>query len=447
MSNSRDFTQGNIFKKLISFMIPVLGALFLQAMYGAVDILIVSWFGSDAGISGVSTGSNITATLTFTISAFTMAVTVLIGQYLGEKNKEKVSKIIGGAIAFFAVVAVIVSLLTVIFAKDLAILMKAPAEAVQTTIDYVVVCGCGFTFIIAYNFISSIFRGLGNSKLPLLFVAIACVVNILGDLLFVALLGLDALGAALATVLAQAVSVICSLIILSKQELPFELKLKDIRFNKEIKKIIKVGGPMAFQEVMVSLSFMALCAFINALGLDASNGYGIACKITNFILLIPSSLMQSISAFVAQNVGARNPKRARQALYTGMGIGVSIGVVITVCSLFFGKYMAMIFSNDSVIINQASLYLKGFAVEAIFTAIIFPFMGYFSAHGKTNFVMAQSLAQTFIVRLPVALIMSLQPNATLYMIALAVPLSSFFGIILNVTYFRIFRKKARLQEI
>ena len=157
--------------------------------------------------------------------------------------------------------------------------------------------------------------------------------------------------------------------------------------------------------------------------------------------------MQSISAFVAQNVGARNPKRARQALYTGMGIGVSIGVVITVCSLFFGKYMAMIFSNDSVIINQASLYLKGFAVEAIFTAIIFPFMGYFSAHGKTNFVMAQSLAQTFIVRLPVALIMSLQPNATLFMIALAVPLSSFFGIIHNVTYFRIFRKKARLQEI
>ena len=181
-----DFTQGNIAVKLAKFMLPVLGALVLQAMYGAVDILVVGWFGTTAGISGVSTGSNIVNLITFTISGLSMGITVLIGRYIGEKKEERIGRIIGGAICFFAAVSLALAFLLLVFARTFAILMQAPAEAVDLTVIYVRICGGGIVFIIAYNVISSIFRGLGNSRLPLIFVAIACGVNIAGDLLFVA---------------------------------------------------------------------------------------------------------------------------------------------------------------------------------------------------------------------------------------------------------------------
>ena len=435
LENKNDFTQGSIASKLIKFMVPILGALILQAMYGAVDILVVGWFGTTAGISGVSTGSGIVNLVTFTITGLTMGVTVVMGQYLGEKKPEKVGEVVGGAICLFLVLACVIAIAMLLLARPLALLMQAPEEALDSTVLYVRICGGGIFFIIAYNVISSISRGIGDSKMPLIFVGIACVVNIVGDLLFIAVFKWDAAGAALATVMAQAVSVILSIIIIKKRPSPFVMKKEYIRFNPEIKRFIRVGTPIAFQEIMTQLSFLALCAFINRIGLDASSGYGVANKIVSFVMLVPGSLMQSMASFVAQNVGAGQEKRARKAMVTGMLIGCGIGVFIAILSFFRGDLLAAVFSNDAAVIARAAQYLKGFAPEAVVTAILFSFIGYYNGHSKTLFVMLQGLAQTFIVRLPMSYFMSIQPDASLTMIGLAAPCATIFGIVINLIYF------------
>ncbi|MCM1124166.1 MAG: MATE family efflux transporter [Eubacterium sp.] len=436
MESKNDFTQGSIVKKLLQFMIPILGALVLQAMYGAVDILVVGQFGTTAGISGVSTGSSIVNLITFTITGLSMGVTVLMGQYLGEKKSEKVGQVVGGAIWLFLVLAVVIAVAMLIFARPLAVLMKAPEEALDLTVLYVRICGGGIFFIIAYNVISSISRGIGDSNMPLVFVGIACIVNIVGDLLFIAVFKWNVAGAALATVMAQAVSVILSIMIIRRRNSPFTMKWEYVRFNPEIKNFIRVGTPIAFQEILTQLSFLALCAFINSLGLDASSGYGVANKIVNFIMLIPGALMQSMASFVAQNVGAGQEKRARKAMVTGMFIGGCIGIFIALFSFFRGDLFARIFSSDAAVIVRAAEYLKGFAPEAVVTAILFSFVGYYNGHSKTLFVMLQGIAQTFIVRLPMSYIMSIQPDASLTMIGLAAPCATVFGIVINLLYFR-----------
>lgn len=268
MNDKQDFTQGSIPVKMIQFMIPILGALILQAMYGAVDMLIVGKFGTTAGISGVSTGSGIVNMATFTICGLTTGVTVLIGRYLGEGNKKRLGQVIGGVIFFFLILAAVLTVVLLVFARPLAELMQAPKEALDDTVLYIRICGGGIVFVIAYNVISSIFRGLGDSRLPLVFVCIACVVNIVGDFLLVAGLHMNVAGAAIATIGAQAVSVILSLYIIRKQKLPFTLKKEDISLNPEVKNFFQLGSPLALQELLTNLSFLALCAFINRLGLE-----------------------------------------------------------------------------------------------------------------------------------------------------------------------------------
>ena len=444
--NKNDFTQGSIVSKLLKFMIPILGALILQAMYGAVDILVVGRFGTTAGISGVSTGSSIVNLITFTITGLTMGVTVVMGQYIGEKKPEKVGQVVGGAICLFLVLSFIIAIAMLIFARPLALLMQAPEEALDLTVLYVRICGGGIFFIIAYNVISSVFRGIGDSNMPLVFVGIACVVNIVGDLLFIAVFKWNVAGAALATVMAQAVSVILSIIIIRKRELPFEMKKEYIRFNPEIRRFVRVGIPIAFQEVMTQFSFLALCAFINRLGLDASSGYGIANKIVNFIMLVPGALMQSMASFVAQNVGAGQEVRARKSMVTGMFIGGSIGIFIAILSFLRGDLLATIFSNDEAVIACAADYLKGFAPEAVVTAILFSFIGYYNGHSKTLFVMLQGIAQTFIVRLPMSYFMSIQPDASLTMIGLAAPCATIFGIVINLIYFIVLNRENKYRS-
>ena len=330
---SDDFTEGKIAGKLIRFMIPILGALVLQAMYGAVDLLVVGQFGTKAGISAVSTGSNIINMVTFIITGLTMGVTVLISRYLGEKATERIGKVIGGAIVFFIALAIFLMTVLLLFAPIFAKWLNTPSEAYRLTVIYVRICGGGLVFVVAYNVISGIFRGLGNSKLPLIFVTIACVVNVVGDLLFVAVFHMDVAGAALATILAQCVSVILSFAIIRRQKLPFSFTRKDIGFHKEIIVFLKLGFPIALQDMLVNISFLILCAIINGISLEASSGYGIAQKVTAFVMLIPSALMQSMSAFVAQNVGAGKEDRARKAMQIvylrkiGGGIHVTPGSV------------------------------------------------------------------------------------------------------------------------
>ena len=441
-----DFTQGSILKKLIPFMIPILGALVLQAAYGAVDLLVVGRFGSTAGLSAVSTGSQILNLVTFVITQLAMGITVLIARYIGEKSTGQIGQLLGGAVTVFAIVSAVLFVVMVFFAKPLAVLMQAPQEAISLTTVYVRICGGGIFFIVAYNVLATIFRGLGDSRSPLIFVAVACVVNIIGDLILVAGFHLDAAGAAIATVAAQAVSVVLAIVLLKKKDLKFGIQKKDFRINGQCKRFLKVGLPLALQEFLTQMSFLALCAFVNKLGLEASSGYGVACKIVNFAMLVPSSLMQSMASFVSQNVGAGKPDRAKKSMFTGMGLGVIVGVVVFICVWCFGDVLTSVFTTDTAVIQKGTEYLRGFAPETIVTAVLFSMVGFFNGYEKTVWVMIQGLVQTLLVRLPLAYVMSIQPHASLTKIGLAAPVATCFGIVLNVIFYLIFTRKMEWER-
>lgn len=446
--DSMDFTTGSIFKKLLGFMLPILGALVLQTMYGAVDILVVGWFGTQESISAVSTGSSLINMIVFVVTALAMGVTVLMGRYIGEKKEKRLAKVIGGAVVVFFLIALVLTVVLLCFAPQLAWLMQAPEAAVGKTKLYIRICGGGIVFIIGYNLVSSIFRGIGNSKLPLLFVGIACLINVVGDILFVAGFHWDVAGAAAATVIAQAVSLLISIVMSRRISLPFHLTREDFRLSPEVAKFLSLGLPIAFQELLTQVSFLFLLSFANSMGttqeirLASSSGYGIAGKIVAVVMLVPSALMQSMSSFIAQNVGAGKEKRAQKAMGQGMLIGGSVGILMTAAAFFGGRFLASVFTGNVLYQIKAAEYLKGFSLEAIVTSVLFSFIGYYNGHNKTLFVLFQGIAQSFLVRLPMAFVMSrMMPDSLVYLGGSA-PAATVFGIAINLVYFLFYSQKA-----
>ncbi|MBO6176568.1 MAG: MATE family efflux transporter [Treponema sp.] len=436
LTDKQDFTQGHIFSKLIAFMFPILLSLVLQSLYSAADMVIVGHFGTDAGISGVNVGGNVMNLFTMFLNSITMGVTVLMGQYIGAKRYEDVNKLIGNAVAFFLFLSLVLTAGIIIFARPLAVVMQTPEEAVGLTVQYIRICGGGFVFITFYNFISSMLRGMGDSVTPLVFVAIASIVNVIGDLILVAGFKMNVAGAAIATVGAQAVSVILSFVIIKKRTMAFGFHKKYFNFGSEVPRFVKLGLPLTVQGVLTNFSFLALCAFVNRLGLAASSGYGVAQKIQMFVMLIPAALMQSMAPFVSQNVGAGNEKRARSGMLCGQILGAGIGFVIMIGVFFFGDYLAMLFTSNREFIARAFEFLRGFAPEAVVTCILFSYLGYFNGHSKSLFVMIQGLLQTFLLRLPVSYLMSIRPDASLTGIGAAAPAATVFGIILCFIYYK-----------
>lgn len=436
MKQTQNFTEGRIFAPLIRFALPVLLALFLQTMYGAVDLLVVGQFGTAADVSAVSTGSLIMQTVTMVITSLAMALTVLVGRKIGEGFKEEAGKIIGSGIWLFAIISIVLSVVMVLAAPALAQLMHAPIEAFDRTVSYIVICSLGTVFIVAYNLVGSIFRGLGDSTMPLVTVAIACVLNIIGDLVLVAGFRMGTAGAAIATVFAQAVSVVLSLVIIRCKELPFSFGIKDIRPNgKHIRRILLLGVPIALQELLVSISFLVITAIVNSLGLIASAGVGVAEKLCGFVMLVPSAFMQAMSAFVAQNMGAGKPERARKALFCGIASSLAAGVVMWYLTFFHGDILSGLFAKDAPVIAAAAEYLKAYAIDCLLTSFLFCFIGYFNGLGSTMFVMLQGIIGAFCVRLPVSWFVSRQSWATLFHIGLATPASSLVQILLCGIYF------------
>ena len=434
---------------MIRFALPVLLALFLQTMYGAVDLLVVGRFGGDLSevyVSAVSTGSQIMHTLTVVITGLSMGLTVFVGMKIGAGLKQEAGRIIGSGIALFGVIAAILTVVMVLAAQLLAQVMQAPKEAFDETVIYIVICSAGTIFIVAYNLVGSIFRGIGDSKMPLLTVAIACVLNIAGDLLLVAVLQMGAAGAAIATVFAQAVSVLLSILIIRRRELPFAFSVQNIRLNSaHMKQILKLGTPIALQDLLVSISFLAIIAIVNSLGLTESAGVGVAEKMCGFLMLVPSSYMQSMSAFVAQNIGAEKPERARKALWYGIASSLAAGVVMGYFTFFHGDLLAGIFAKDTEVILAAADYLKAYALDCILTSFLFCFIGYFNGCSSTTFVMIQGIIGAFGVRLPVSWLMSKQSPVSLFHIGLATPASTVVQIILCGIYFVVMLRRQKLQ--
>lgn len=431
MEKTKNFTEGRILMPLIGFALPVLAALFLQTMYGAVDLLIVGQYAATTDVSAVATGSQLMHSVTTVLVGLAMGLTVLLGQKIGEGSAKQAGRVVGTGICMFSVLALIMTAVLVAFSRPLSLLMHAPADALDATTDYVRICSAGTVFIIAFNVLGSVFRGLGDSKMPLITVAIACVVNILGDLLLVAGFHMGAAGAALATVAAQAVSVALSLVIIARKKLPFAFSRKDIRLDRPIAaNILRIGTPMALQDLLVSISFLVVMAIVNSLGLIQSAGVGVAEKLCGFIMLIPSAYMQAMSAFVAQNIGAGRPQRARKTLLYGIATSLLVSVFISYFTFFHGDVLAGIFAREAQVIAAAADYLRAYAIDCLLTSFLFCFIGYFSGMGETLFVMIQGLVGAFLVRIPVSFFVSRIAGVSLFAIGLATPASTVVQIVL-----------------
>jgi putative MATE family efflux protein len=314
--------------------------------------------------------------------------------------------------------------------------MLAPKEAFDETSNYIMICGIGFVFVVAYNVLSGIFRGLGDSKTPLITVAVACVFNIIGDLILIAVFDMGAVGAAIATVGAQGMSVIVSILIIRKRDLPFDFSTRYIRYDSLVVKTeLKLGIPIALQDLLVGISFLVIQTVVNTMGVIASAGVGVAEKLCIFIMLVPSSYMQSMSAFVAQNIGAGKIKRANKALLYGITTSLSAGIVMACVTILYGDIMASIFTTDEAVIAAAFDYLKAYGIDCLFVAELFCFIGYFNGRGKTLFVMIQGLIGAFCVRVPVVILMSKLPETSLFLVGLATPASTVVQIILCLVMF------------
>ena len=425
MKQTGSFIEGPILAPLLRFTLPVLLALFLQAMYGAVDLMVVGQFGQPADVSAVSTGSQVMHTVTSLVTGLSMGATVLLGQKLGQGRTEEGGQVLGSAIALFTAVALALTGAMLLAASPMTRLMQAPVEAFDQTVVYVRICSGGAVFIVAYNVLGAMFRGIGDSRTPLLTVTIACVVNIIGDLLLVGACGLGVAGAALATVLAQAVSVALSLLFTKKRGLPFAFSLRDIRFDPHhTGRILRLGIPIALQDVLVSISFLAIAAIVNSLGVIASAGVGVAEKLCGFIMLVPSAFGQSLSAFVAQNIGAKRTDRAKKAMLYGMGASLCCGIVLAWLSFFHGDLLSGMFARDELVIGASADYLRAYAIDTLLTSILFCFIGYFNGRGNTSFVMAQGIVGAFLVRIPVSLFMSRMEPVSLFRVGLATPCST-----------------------
>ena len=447
MKETQNFTKGNILTSLVRFALPVLAALFLQTMYGAVDMLVVGQFATAADVSAVSTGSWLMQLITSFVVGIAMGTTVLLGRRLGEGKPEEAGKIIGASIVLFAIIGVVITFFMELCAVPVAQIMRTPIEAFDATVLYVRICSAGSVFIVAYNVLGSIFRGIGDSRMPLVTVAIACVFNIAGDFLLVGVFGMATAGAAIATVLAQALSVIISVLIIRRQKLPFTFRRTDIVFDRQrMGSVFRLGLPIAFQDLLVSISFLAITAIVNSLGVIPSAGVGVAEKLCGFIMLVPSAFNQSMSAFVAQNMGAGRMERAKRALLCGIGMSLVVGVFMAWLSFFHGDLLAGLFARDEAVIAAAADYLKAYAIDCLLVSVMFCMIGYFNGYGKTLFVMLQGIAGAFGVRIPVSLIMSKIKPVSLFKVGLATPCSSVVQIILCVGYFLLLSRRKPKKE-
>ncbi|MEA1962141.1 MAG: MATE family efflux transporter [Bacillota bacterium] len=437
-----DFTEGNILSPLIKFTILIFLSLFLQVMYGTVDLAIVGQFGTAADLSAVSTGSQIMNIITVIIAGFTMGTTILLGQQTGKGKSDDLGKIIGASIALFGMIAIIITVVMLLFARSITELMQVPPEAFEKAVSYIVICSSGTVFIVAYNVISGILRGLGNSKLPLIFVAIACVVNIAGDFFFVAVLHLNTSGVAISTIIAQATSVVLSVQIIKKQGVPFPFKRNFIKFQKGFTtEMLKLGTPIAFQNGLNSISFSIIYAIVNTLGLTASAGIGVAEKIFSFLVMSSTAFMSSISTFTAQNVGARKYDRSEKCLTYGLLFSSIIGFTLFYISFWWGDVLASVFTQEKDVITAAAGFLKATAIECFLVSIATCYLGYFNGIGKTLFVMIQSLFTAFLIRIPVLFYMSQIPNVTMFQLGLAAPISAMGSLIACFVYYYRLKKK------
>ncbi len=447
MKSEQNFTSGKIYLPFLKFCLPILAALVLQACYGMADLMIVGRFGVASDVSAVSSGSMILQTVQSIITGLSMGTTVMMGRKIGQNRHDECGRVIEGSIWLFGIMGITLAAFMIIFAKKISLLMHVPDEALTQCVYYVSICGAGLLFITAYNILSGIMRGMGNSKIPMITVAIACVINIGGDLLLVGVFHLAAAGAAIATVAAQGISVFISILLLKKMGLPFRVKMRGIKnYGEEIKEVVKIGLPIALQDLLVSISFTVVMTIVNTLGVIVSAGVGVAEKLCQIIMLSPSAFAQAMSAVVSQNYGAGKMYRARKFLLYAILSSLAVGVIMAYIAWFYGANLAAIFSNDHNVCVAAGEFLRGYAIDTIITSFMFCLLGYMNGCGKTTFVMLQGTLAAFCIRIPVAYAMSKVVPTSVFLISLATPCSSVCQTVAFLIFFTYLTKKEKRKN-
>ncbi len=437
MEQKNLLTEGSIFKSLMKFSFPFLLASLLQALYGAADLFVVGQYADSAAVSAVAIGSQVMQTITGVILGITTGGTILIGQYLGAKREKDMAKTIGTIICVFGFLSVVLTILMVLFTNPIARIMHTPDEAMKYTQQYIFICSCGIPFIIGYNAVSGILRGMGDSKTPLYFIAIACVINITVDIILVDFFKMGAVGAAAATVGAQGISFLLAVLFLWKKGFPFEFGKKYILlFPKKAKIIFHLGLPIALQDGLINISFLLITTIINTMGLTASAAVGVVEKIIVFAMLPPTAFASAIAVMTAQNIGAGKVERAQKSLYAGIACSLVMGIAFWIYSQISPESITSLFSNDKEVIYTAAAYLKSYSLDCILVCFIFCMNSFFSGCGHPIFPMVHSLIATFLIRIPVSFFLSRIEGITLYKIGFGAPLATFISLIMCIIYMK-----------
>ncbi len=428
----RDLTKGSIFHNVIYFAIPYLISCFLQTFYGLADLFITGQFNGAATVTAVSVGSQIMHMITVIIVGLAMGTTVTVGMCIGEKNREKASDYIGNSIIIFSVMSIILTILTIVFSGKILILLSTPAQAIAETEKYIIVCFAGIPFITGYNVISSIFRGMGDTKSPLIFVGIAGIVNIIGDYILIGALNMGALGAAVATVSSQACSVIIAVVILLKRGNLVHITMDSLKLKKEyVKKILIIGTPISFQDGLIQVSFLVITAIANSRGVDVAAAVGIVEKIISFLFLVPSAMLSTVSAIAAQNAGAGSHERAKSTLYYEIRICIVYGIItIIVCEPLASVIVSIFVKNEPKVVILGAQYLRTYVFDCLFAGMHFCFSGYFSAYGKSIYSFIHNIISIVLMRIPGAYLASVFFPATLYAMGIAAPAGSLLSVII-----------------
>lgn len=437
MEGHATLTEGKIFSVLLKFAIPFLLSSFLQAFYGATDLLVVGQFSNSAGVSAVAIGSQVMQTITGIVLGITTGGTILIAQYFGAKKEKDVARTIGTIICLFSVISIVLTCVMVMLAGTITNIMDTPREAITYTRQYIFICSCGIPFIVGYNAVSGILRGLGDSKTPLIFIAIACAINACANLFFVGIFHMGAVGSAISTIFAQAVSFLLAVLFFLKKGFSFEFNSSYIRFNRlKVRHIFKLGIPIALQDGLINISFLLITTIINTMGVIASASIGVVEKIIIFAMLPPIAFASAIATITAQNMGAGKQIRAQKSLYYGIGCSLVFGIIFCIYSQLNPNSVITLFSKDRAVITTASLYLKSYSIDCILVCFIFNMNSFFSGCGHSIFPMMHSIIATFIVRIPVSFYLSKLPKATLYEIGFAAPLATFVSIVMCLFYMK-----------
>ena len=440
----RELTSGSVMKNLLFFSLPYLLSFFLQTLYGMADLLIIGQFGGVADTTAVSVGSQVMHMLTVMIVGLAMGATVNIGQAIGGRDNRRAALFTGNTVTLFMGISVTLTLLLLVLRSAIVSAVSTPADAAAGTGDYLTICFIGIPFITAYNIISAVFRGMGDSKSPMYFIAAACAANIALDYLFIGALGMGPAGAALGTVLSQAISVIISLIVIKRRSTGLALTKADIRLNKQIiGKILKIGVPVAMQDGFIQIAFMVITVIANRRGLNDAAAVGIVEKIIGFLFLVTSSVLSAVSALGAQNIGAQKPERARKTLLYAIFIAAGFGGTVAVIMQFLSSGAVSLFTDSAVVTRLGGEYLRGYAWDCLFAGIHFAFSGYFCACGKSGISFMHNMIAILLVRIPGAYFMSSMFPESLYPMGLATAAGSLLSAIICAAAFIILIKKEK----